>query len=381
VSLLPASAFPLQTVANNITGADGQNYRLCGVNWPGAHQDNRVPAGLDKLNRADIIGRIVSWGLNHVRFPLATGTVLNKDGTPYTGLIDPARVAANPDLAGMTPWQLYQQLVADMNAAGLYVIINKHLNYPGWCCSNDDKNGFWYNDNWPSSTFTGLWITIGTAYANNPMVGFDLHNEPRSAVIGGSTLTPSWGDGNGATDFQQMYQNTIGRIRSAVAATGSTLKHLAFCEGLNYASDLTGWLAHPVTGVNIVPSMHDYSWFHKNPDGSQQSASQYNAAMDNKGGFLVTNVTAPVWIGEFGVDLGTRTNMTSGFMSNFLAYANTRHLHWCWWSLSAQTVLGTEPSTNVVKAPDGNREAFGLMSGQDWKGSNSEMITLLQGIM
>ena len=96
MSLIPAAAFPLSVSGANITGADSVNYRLAGVNWPGAHQDNRVPAGLDKLNRADIIARIVSWGMNHVRFPLATGTVLNKDGTPYTGVIDPARVAANP---------------------------------------------------------------------------------------------------------------------------------------------------------------------------------------------------------------------------------------------------------------------------------------------
>jgi hypothetical protein len=68
-------------------------------------------------------------------------------------------------------------------------------------------------------------------------------------------------------------------------------------------------------------------------------------------------------------------------MRNFMVYAQERHLHWCWWSLSAQTVKGTEPVTNVVMAPDGNRQGFGLMCGQDWKGSNSEMITLLQRIM
>lgn len=374
--LIPAAAFPLSVSSANITGADSVNYRLAGVNWGGAQQDNRAPAGLDKLNRAEIISRIVSWGMNHVRFPLATATVLNKDGTPYTGIVDPARVAANPDLVGMTPWQVYQQLVTDMNAAGLYVIINKHLNYQGWCCSNDDKNGFWYNDNWPSSTFTGLWVTIGTTYAANPMVGFDLHNEPRPAVIGGSTLNPSWGDGNGATDFQLMYQNTIGRIRSAVTAAGGTFKHLAFCEGLNYASDLSGWNTHPVTGVNIVPSMHDYSWFHKNPDGSQQNQQQYFTAMDAHGGTL-----DPLWVGEFGQDLANRAQMTSSWMANFFAYVKSRNLHWCWWELSAQTVQGTEPATNILKVPDGNREGFGLMCGQDWEGTNSEMIALLQGIM
>ena len=42
--------------------------------------------------------------------------------------------------------------------------------------------------------------------------------------------------------------------------------------------------------------MHDYAWFH--PAG--QTQADYITAMDNAGGFLLTNGTAPVWIGEFG---------------------------------------------------------------------------------
>jgi endoglucanase len=381
MTLIPASAFPLSVSGTDIAGADSVSYRLAGVNWEGAHQDNRVAGGLDKLHRADIIARVIRWGMNHVRFPFSVGMISNKDGTPYTGLVDPARVAANPDLIGMTPWEAYQEIVLDMTAAGLYVIVNQHMLYPGWCCSGDDKNGLWYNDNWPGSVFTQTWIQVGTAFADNPMVGFDIHNEPRPSVIGGVTLNPSWGDGDGATDFRQVYQNTIGRIRSAVAATGSAVKHLAFCEGLSYAGDLTGWRNHPVTGVNIVPSMHDYSWYHKKDDGSQQNRTEYYNAMDGKGGYLAKNGTAPLWIGEFGQDLANRAAMTSGWMANFLSYANARNLHWCWWSLSAQTVRGTEPSTNVLKVPDGNREGFGLMCGQDWEGSNIEMIALLQDLM
>lgn len=377
MSLIPAAAFPLATSGANIVGADSVNYRLAGVNWEGAQQDNRVAGGLDKLNRADIIARIVGWGMNHVRFPFSTGMINNKDGTPFTGLVDPARVAANPDLVGMTPWQAYQQIVTDMTAAGLYVVLNKHMNYPGWCCSDVDVNGFWYNDNWPASTFTNTWIQVATAFANNPMVGFDLHNEPRKATIGGVALNPSWGDGNSATDFRQMYQNTIGRIRDAVTGTGSTIKHLAFCEGLAYAGDLTGWGAHPVTGTNIVASMHDYAWYHPDP----QTQSAYFTQMDSNGGYLPQGGTVPLWIGEFGQNMDKRAPMTSGWMANFFAYARARTISWCWWSLSAQAVKGTEPGTNVVKVLDGSREGFGLMCGQDWKGSNSEMIALLQGIM
>lgn len=371
MGLIPAAAFPLSTSGASIVGADSVSYRLAGVNWEGAHQDNRVAGGLDKLHRAEITDRIVGWGMNHVRFPFSTGMINNSNGTPYTAPIPLSRVAANPDLAGMTPWEAYQQIVTDMTAAGLYVVPNKHLNYPGWCCSNDDRNGFWYNDNWSSSVFLNTWSQVASAFADNPMVGYDIHNEPRSANISGVTRPPSWGDGNGLTDFRQMYQTTTARIRAVDPDC------LVFCEGLSYAGDLTGWAAHPVTGPRVVASMHDYAWFH--PDGQTQAA--YFADMDGNGGYLPQTGTVPLWVGEFGQNMDKRAPMTSGWMANFFAYANARTLSWCWWSLSAQTVKGTEPATNVVKVLDGSREGFGLMCGQDWKGSNSEMIGLLQTIM
>src|SRR5260370_29228976 len=128
---LPAAAFPLSVSGAQILGAKGSPVRLAGVNWGGAQQDGLLPYGLDKLPRTEIIARIISWGFNHVRFPFALGTFVNNNGTLKTGLANPAALAANPDLIGLTPWQVYQQLVADMTAAGLYVICNQMLLFQG----------------------------------------------------------------------------------------------------------------------------------------------------------------------------------------------------------------------------------------------------------
>src|SRR5436305_2024513 len=139
--LLPANAFPLQVSGAQITGADGSPVRLCGVNWGGGQQDECLPAGLDILPRDRIIDRIISWGFNHVRLCTATGAVMSNDGSVKTGAAKASRLSANPDLQGLTPWQVLQQLVAEMTAAGLYVIVNKQLAFPGWCCSDSDNNG------------------------------------------------------------------------------------------------------------------------------------------------------------------------------------------------------------------------------------------------
>ena len=73
--------------------------------------------------------------------------------------------------------------------------------------------------------------------------------------------------------------------------------------------------------------------------------------------------------------------MTPGWMSQFLSWAHDRQVHWCWWELSAISALGIEPVTNVVRARDGDRASFGLMQGQDWDGTQTTMLRLLEPLM
>lgn len=363
---------PLIVNGTSILDVDGAPVRLAGVNWGGAQQNGLVPAGLDKLHRDEIAARIVSWGLNHVRLPYAIGAFMTNGGALKTGPVPaPSSLAANPDLAGCSPWEVYQAVVTALTAAGLAVIPNQHLLFPGWCCAEADANGLWYNGSWPASTFTASWELVANEFAAVPLViGYDLHNEPRPASVGGTVLTPTWGDGNARTDMRQLYTETIGALASH--------DKLYFCEGLQYASDLTAAGSHPVVGTGVVYSMHDYAWFH--PAG--QALTAYYDQMDAAGGYLVMQDHAPLWIGEFGIGTdGPLASYDTGWLANFLSYANARELHWCWWELSATSVLGIQPVTNIVQAQPGSRETYGLMSGHDWQGSQTSMLALLRQIM
>ncbi len=365
---------PLSVSGTEILDTSGHPVKLTGVNWSGAHQNGLVLAGLDKLHRSEIISRIAAWGLNHVRLTFALGTFVTNSGTLKTGPApDTWRLAANPDLQGLSPWQVYQQIVADLVQAGIAVIPNCHLLFQGQCCSGTDANGLWHNTNWPASTFADTWTMVASQFASEPLViGYDLKNEPRPATFGGRTWTPTWG-GSQNTDFRRMYSGTASLIR---AASGGHPK-LFFCEGLGYAADLTKAGTQPVTGTDIVYSLHDYSWVH--PQNMTQS--DYDTAMDTRGGYLITQNRAPLWIGEFGTNTDVHDGMTAGWMPLFLSWAATRNVHWCWWQLSAETVLGIEPTTNALKTPDGDRETYGLMSGDDWRGSQARTLTALTPIM
>ena len=378
-----AIATPLSVSGRWITDANGNRVKLAGVNWAGAHQDAMTPGGLDYRHRDEIAAQIAQWGFNSVRFPFALQTVTW--GSP----VSPAGVAANPDLAGSTPWQVYTACVQALTNAGLMVIPNCHLLFRGWCCSADDGNGLWWNGNWPASRFASDWLTVAAAFADNPLViGYDLKNEPRQATIGGTVYTPSWGDGNPDTDFCQLYASTATAIQAVHADA------LFFCEGLSYAADLTGTTAKlvtPATGNCVVYSMHDYAWFH--PAGQTQAG--YITAMDNAGGFLLTNETAPVWIGEFGtgndslaaVGASTLIGASSpadgnlgAWFSNFLAWAGQADVDWCWWLLDGTMCQGTTPQVNQLHFALGDRAGYGLFA-QDWTGvSNPALLQALQAI-
>ena len=53
----------------------------------------------------------------------------------------------------------------------------------GWCCHDDDGNGFWYTDQYPEEVFFEHWSFMAERYLNNPLViGADLRNEVRGVV-------------------------------------------------------------------------------------------------------------------------------------------------------------------------------------------------------
>jgi len=370
-----AIAVPLLTSGRFIVDANGRRVRLAGVNWAGAEEDGMVAAGLDYRHRNDIAGQIAGWGFNSVRLLFAVRTVT------YGGTIDPAQVRANPDLAGQTPWQVYQACAGALTAAGLIVIPDCHISWSGWCCSNSDGNGLWWNANWPESVFLGAWQKVAQAFAGNPLVAaYDLRNEPRQAVVGGVTYRPSWGDGNSKTDFRAMYQRA-GNLILAIDPDP-----LIICEGLSYAGDLGGVAAYPVTLARpgkVVYSCHDYPWYH--PSG--QSRADYLASMRAKAGFVTEGArAAPLFVGEVGVSNASQAALglappgssspdagQAGWWQNFCAWARQLDVDWCYWHLAGTHVRAVEPQTNKLVYLDGDRCTSGLFA-QDWQGPASPWL-------
>jgi endoglucanase len=371
---------PLATSGRFIVDARGRRVRLAGVNWYGAHEDLGLAPGLDRTPRTRLARAIARHGFNSVRLPFSLWM------TGQSAPVPAEYLAANPDLAGATPMQVYDACVEALTGAGLIVIPNCHMLDPGWCCSESDDSGLWYNDRWPAREFIAAWQDIAARYASNPLVAaMDILNEPRRATVGGRVLTPTWGTGD-RTDVAAMY-TALGNLIHEINP-----HPLIICAGLRYAADLTGVAGHPVRldrPGKVVYSMHDYSWFH--PRGQLRAA--YFEQMNKAGGYILGDQLAPLWSGEFGNDtrslagFGLAPSAEGGppdsamWWNNVEAWLTEHDVDWCWWALNPTQPRGTIPVTGQHRSNWGDPEGYGLLA-PDWHGvANPPVMDLLKAMI
>ena len=116
---------PLSASGRYIVDAHGRRVRLAGVNWYGAHEDDGVVSGLERTGRVRLARAIARLGFNSVRLPFSLW--MTEQATP----VPDEYLAANPDLSGATPMQVYDACVEALTGAGLVVIPNCQLD-GGW---------------------------------------------------------------------------------------------------------------------------------------------------------------------------------------------------------------------------------------------------------
>ncbi len=359
---------PLSASGRYIVDAHGRRVRLAGVNWYGAHEDDGVVSGLERTGRVRLARAIARLGFNSVRLPFSLW--MTEQATP----VPDEYLAANPDLSGATPMQVYDACVEALTGAGLVVIPNCHTLDPGWCCADDDEQGLWFNDRWPAGRFFAAWQQLAARYRSNPLVaGMDIMNEPRRSRVGRRILTAAWGSGR-TTDLAAMYTmagNLIHEVSPDV---------LIICEGPGYAADLAGVARHPVRlerPGKVVYSLHDYSWFHPR----EQPRAAYLEQMHRAGGYLLSEGIAPLWIGEFGIGTGSLAGFSGMWWNNFEAWLTENDVDWCWWALNGTQPRGTVPVVGRHRSRWGDGEGFGLLA-PDWRGvANPQVLDILRAMI
>jgi len=242
-------------------------------------------------------------------------------------------------------------------------------------CSEDDEQGLWFNRRWQAAKFFAAWQDMAARYRSNPLVAaMDIVNEPRRTRVGWRVLTPTWGS-RPRTDLAALY-TAVGNLIHEVSPDV-----LIICEGLGYAADLTGVARYPVRlerPDKVVYSLHDYSWFHPR----RQPRQAYFAQMHDRGGYILSQQIAPLWIGEFGNNprlpanfgLGGAGDADTGvWWGNIEAWLTGQDVDWCWWALNPTQPRGSIPVTRQHRSNWGDPEPWGLLA-PDWHGVASPQV-------
>jgi endoglucanase len=272
MALTPTAA-TYTTLGNKIFDPSGAQFTPRGVNQAGLELAPTYP------NFQDFNFYAMSlWGATIVRIPLSQSFWLSTDCSYDSGY------AARID-----------QIVQSITTRGMVALLDLHTSHAGALC------GPIVHPPMADDHSVQFWTQVANRYKSNPLVAFDLVNEP--AYIDGKT----WRDGGTVTTWHAVGMQ---QLYNTVRATGAT--NLVFLSGLGWAYHVDVALQYPVDGYGIVYSTHLYS---------QQGTTGLPTGID--AALLPTAAQYPVVAGEFGTQLTSPT-----YNSSVIAYAESHGLGW-----------------------------------------------------
>jgi hypothetical protein len=357
----PAAAGPALSVAvdgNHFVNGAGKAIRLLGVNVPGteyACEEGWTYSSVPMT--AASADAIAGWDTDAVRVPLNEDCWLGINGQPT---YDHAAGAAGYQAA-------VEEWVADLNAAGLYVILDLHWSAPGTYVADGQRP-------MPDTHSAQFWSSVATTFKANDAVVFDAFNEPYSPKTDGvSTLAVTWTcwehggcavpvtkDGTTARTAATYTAVGMQTLVTAIRSTGA--RQPIMLGGLDYANDLTGWLAHePVDPDDaLVASFHNYD--HGGAPGACDTATCWNADV------APVADDVPVVTGELDegydcADPPSTTTRPTSFDATYMRWADAHGVSYVAWGWYVLTTAGrTTAATDCSLLQDGGSDAYSLIT-------------------
>jgi aryl-phospho-beta-D-glucosidase BglC (GH1 family) len=310
-----ASATPgYTTVGNKIVDPSGQAVTPRGVN----RNSLEVSAQGWWLSDNDFEAMRL-WGATIVRLPLSQQFWLSSSCSYDPGY------AARVD-----------QAVQSITKRGMLALIDLHTTAAGQSCGTPRLSVM------ADDYSLQFWNQVASRYLSNPLVAFDLFNEPRA------TDDAMWHDGGmvgtwHAVGMQKLYD--------AVRATGST--NLVFVGGEGWAYRIDVALRRPIDGYGIVYSTHVYN----KPD-----TGPLPSTVDS----VIPPVAAkyPVMITEFGTTTDSGT-----YNANVIAYAESKGIGWSAWLWGQGPASGyalLQSYTTYAPTAAGQPVRAGLWKAKGW---------------
>jgi endoglucanase len=351
ITLAPAPAVAagtgtgyLRTNGNRIVDATGATVRLTGINWFGMETDNRTFHGLWANAPATWRGqidRMASLGFNTLRIPYS-GDAL-RPGATATSI----NSFTNPDLVGLSPLQILDNVINYAGSRGMRVILDRHRPTAA------GQTALWYTPAVSEASIIADWQMLAQRYAGNTtVIGADLFNEPHAEGTDPNGTGACWGCGVQARDWRLAAE----RIGNAILQTNSNW--LIFVEGVScisggtanawdnvpdpwqncdwWGGNLSQAIAQPVrlnVANRLVYAPHDYGisvfdrqvWFN-----DPAFPNNLPAVWDHFWGNIAKQNVAPIMLGEFGSTLANPLDVQ--WLNTLMQYLTANGMSFTYWS-------------------------------------------------
>jgi hypothetical protein len=342
----PAKAAPPLSVhvqGNQLVDGNGNVLHLRGVNRPSAEWACVGGGGGSGDGYAifqgpvdsTAIAAIKSWHVNAVRVPL------NEDC--WLGI----NLPATNQYMGTAYQNAIVAFVQALNNDGLYVILDLHWSAPGTNVANQQLP-MADQDHAPA-----FWSSVAATFKSFPAVIFDLYNEPYV------TDWSCWRDGCTVSTPEGTW-STAGMTELVAAARNAGANQPIMLGGLDYAGDLSQWLASAPTDSlqppQLVASVHSYC----GPPGTSTIAECQTALSANQSyqwpiiSTLAKSV--PVVTGELG-EYDCATTYIIPYMT-FADAIGVSYVGWAWYPDDC----GSDPSLVSDYAGTPTNYGIGLKS-------------------
>jgi hypothetical protein len=261
-------AGPLSTSGSKVIDAQGRAVHLHGVQLGGMRNTNW---NTNTVSTAEV-DAAHRYGANFARLPVSENPMTPGDcsyDTNYVSTVD--------------------RIVHDVTSRGMMLLLDLHTNAVTSC-------GDWsQQQKMPDGEAVTFWKTYAAEYKSNPLVAFDLYNEPHDVTDtvwrnGGSVFS------GGVTYTTPGMQSLYDTVRS----TGAT--NLVFASGNGWASTYPS--GAPLTGTtNLVWGVHAYTCPAATPANGGTCQAGPGGVEDPSGildHFAQIGATQPVMVTEFG---------------------------------------------------------------------------------
>jgi endoglucanase len=321
-----ASALGVSVSGNHLVDEAGQPLRLLGVSRSGSEYACAEGYGFfDGPTGNRSIRAMKKWGINAVRLPLNPDCWLGIDGV-------------RPALGGDAYRAAIDGFVARLNQAGLYVVIDEHVAAP----AGQKALGIIPMPDADSSPV--FWSSVASQFGGNHSLVFDLYNEPHD--IGWDCWLAGC-DVPAAGRFSERHPAYLAtgmqQLVDAVRSTGATQPLML--GGVDYARDLSGWLAHePVDPLGqLVASEHNY--------GHHLAPCLHGC----KAAIAATAARVPVVVGELG-----QTDCRHDYIDKWMRWADRLGISYIGWAWDTKGGWTCHAGPSLIQNYRGRPTGFGI---------------------